>query len=501
MDAIDTVRPKPDTVRPQPDTVRPEFDSVRPEFDTVRPEPVEGFTRASTFRQAQDRPFDAAQDRPNSAGPDSSVADDTRPALRFITCGSVDDGKSTLIGRLLVDSRSVLQDQLANVSQSGAVDLALFTDGLSAEREQGITIDVAYRYFSTAKRKFIIGDAPGHEQYTRNMVTAASSADAAVVLVDATKLPWHADRFDASQHDLLPQTRRHALLVKLLRVPCVVFAVNKLDAVQAPELAFANISEALKLFADAAGIPVAAIVPISALNGHNVAAARPGWCGYHGPSLLQMLELLPVTRAETATPFSFPVQWVEKFPASAETRRGRRIFWGRVATGTLTVGQTVAILPSGQVATVAQVLDHTREPGDVRAGNSAGIVLDREVDVSRGDWLLAHDSTSAVFKPTRALRATVAWLDDEPLVAGRTYWAVHGHRWVKAKVSRVVHRINVHTLAAEAATQLETNAIGQVEFALQEPIAVLPFSESRALGSIVLVDTASHKTAGAVLLD
>jgi len=434
----------------------------------------------------------------------TAVQTDTRPALRFITCGSVDDGKSTLIGRLLIDSRSVLQDQLANVSKSGAVDLALFTDGLSAEREQGITIDVAYRYFSTASRKFIIGDAPGHEQYTRNMVTAASSADAAVVLVDATKLLWSGDASDAldtASHHLLPQTRRHTLLLKLLRVPSVVFAINKLDAVEAPALAFANISQALTLFAQAAGIRVAAIVPISALNGHNVVTAQPGWCGYSGPSLLQILEQLPVTPAETNTAFSFPVQWVEQFSASANTSQGRRIFWGRVATGTLRVGQTVAVLPSGQTATVAQVLNHTREPGEVSAGHSGGVVLDRELDVSRGDWLLAHGADTDVFQPTRSFNATVAWLDDEPLVAGRTYWAVHGHRWVKAKVTRIVHRLNVHTLAKEDATQLQPNAIGQVEISLQESIAALPFAQSRALGSIVLVDTASHKTAGALLLD
>ena len=434
----------------------------------------------------------------------TAVQTDTRPALRFITCGSVDDGKSTLIGRLLIDSRSVLQDQLANVSKGGAVDLALFTDGLSAEREQGITIDVAYRYFSTASRKFIIGDAPGHEQYTRNMVTAASSADAAVVLVDATKLPWSGDASDAldtANHHLLPQTRRHTLLLQLLRVPSVVFAINKLDAVAAPALAFANISQALRRFAQAAGIRVAAIVPISALNGHNVVTAEPGWCGYSGPSLLQILEQLPVTPAETSTAFSFPVQWVEQFSASANTSQGRRIFWGRVATGALRVGQTVAVLPSGQTATVAQVLNHTREPGEVSAGHSGGVVLDRELDVSRGDWLLAHGNGTDIFQPTRSFTATVAWLDDEPLVAGRTYWAVHGHRWVKAKVTRIVHRLNVHTLAKEEATQLQPNAIGQVEISLQESIAALPFAQSRALGSIVLVDTASHKTAGALLLD
>ncbi len=441
---------------------------------------------------------------------------DTGAALRFITCGSVDDGKSTLIGRLLVDSRSVLQDQLANVSKSGEADLALFTDGLSAEREQGITIDVAYRYFNTAQRKFIIGDAPGHEQYTRNMVTAASSADAAVVLVDATKLTWaqqsHA-RVPSAElgHGLLPQTRRHALLVSLLRVPSIVFAVNKLDALEDGAAAFAKISEALRAFAAAAGIEVTAIVPISALKGHNVVTPAPLWCDYDGPSLLDILEELPVTPAETTLPFAFPVQWVEKFSASSDTSQGRRTFWGRVATGGAQVGQRISVLPSGQTATVAQVLRHTRQPGPVQAGHGAGIVLDREVDVSRGDWLLAatdspedaddFENPDSRVPASRELKATVAWLDDEPLVAGRVYWALHGHRWIKARIKRIVHRLDINTLAEEEATQLVANSIGHVDLTLQEAVATLPYSQSRVLGSLVLVDTASHKTAGAVLIN
>ena len=470
---------------------------------------------------------------------------DTKSALKFITCGSVDDGKSTLIGRLLIDSKSVLQDQLANVSKSGEADLAQFTDGLSAEREQGITIDVAYRYFNTAERKFIIGDAPGHEQYTRNMVTAASSADAAVVLVDATKLDW------ANPHlSLLPQTRRHSLLCHLLRVPSIVFAVNKLDALgEDAGNAFANIRTALEVFALAAGIEVATIVPISALKGHNVVESAPdGWCGYSGPSLLNILELLPVTPADTALPLAFPVQWVEKpaptlaaaraalppegdekFSASTtDTSQGRRVFWGRVAAGVASVGQSVKVLPSGQTATVAQVLGTTRKPGTVQAGHSAGIVLDREVDVSRGDWLLALEINTNVeveaatataplaatsdddfdtppvatsLTASRELSATVTWMDDEPLVAGRVYWALHGNRWVKARVKRVIHRLDINTLAEENADALPANSIGHVELVLQEAIATRPYQTSRVLGALVLVDTASHKTAGAVLVN
>lgn len=431
-------------------------------------------------------------------------------ALKFITCGSVDDGKSTLIGRLLVDSRAVLQDHLAGVQRGGETDLALLTDGLSAEREQGITIDVAYRYFATETRKFIIGDAPGHEQYTRNMVTAASSADAAVVLVDATKLDWQNPELT-----LLPQTRRHSLLAHLLRVHSLVFAVNKLDAVADPALAFAHISAALAQFAEAAGIAVRATVPVSALKGWNVVDAHAGWCGYDGPTLLEVLEQLPNTPADTGLPLAFPVQWVEKFSSSSDTSQGRRVFWGRVAAGAVAPGTAVQIFPSGQSATVAQVLDHARRPVGVDAGQSAGIILDREVDVSRGDWILAaptpaaaaadddFDTPAAVpaWPASRELLTTVAWMDDEPLVAGRVYWALHGHRWVKAKVKRVVHRLDINTLAEDDATQLDPNAIGHVELLLQEPLPAAPFGQARVLGSLILVDTASHKTAGAVLVN
>ena len=430
---------------------------------------------------------------PAPAAP-ANAAQDTRAALRFVTCGSVDDGKSTLIGRLLVDSKTVLQDQLAGVQRGGQTDLALLTDGLQAEREQGITIDVAYRYFNTAARKFIIADAPGHEQYTRNMVTAASSADAAVVLVDATKLDWQ-----SALPALLPQTRRHSLLVQLLRVPAIVFAVNKLDAVEDPALAFAHISAALQAFTQDAGITAHAIVPVSALVGYNVVDANPGWCGYQGPTLLALLEKLSATPADISQPFSFPVQWVEKFSSSADTSQGRRIFWGRIASGAVQVGQIVSVLPGGKSAVVAEVLDHARSPKAVRAGHSAGIILDRELDVSRGDVLLASEGFGDS-PGKRNLTATVAWMDDEPLLPGRLYWALQGHRWVKAKVQRIVHQVHIQTLAQQSATRLEANAIGVVELVLQAPIAALPFAQSRILGSLVLVDTASHKTSGAALI-
>jgi sulfate adenylyltransferase subunit 1 len=329
----------------------------------------------------------------------------------------------------------------------------------------------------------------------------------------------------------LVQTRRHSLLLKLLRVPSIVFAVNKLDAVADSALAFAHISAALTAFATEAGITVTATVPVSALKGWNVvdAAADAAWCGYSGPPRLGILEHLPVTAADTALAFAVPGQWVEKpgaptLPAargslppegadapwggpaahlssSSDTSQGRRVFWGRVATGGVMPGQQLKVMPSGQTATVAQVLDHARNPKAVQAGHSAGIVLDREVDVSRGDWLLAADGEGAALEASREIRATVAWMDDETLVAGRVYWALHGHRWVKAKVKRIVHKLDINTLAEEDATQLEPNAIGHIELTLQEPLVTLPFAQSRALGSLVLVDTASHRTSGAVLVN
>lgn len=452
----------------------------------------------------------------------ANAQNDTQTALRFITCGSVDDGKSTLIGRLLVDSRAVLQDHLAGVTRAGQTDLAQLTDGLQAEREQGITIDVAWRYFATEARKFIIGDAPGHEQYTRNMVTAASQADAAVVLIDATKIDWASPL--PTLPALLPQTRRHSLLAQLLRVPAIVFAVNKLDAVADPATAFAHIRAALTAFAQEAGIQPAAIVPISALQGSNVFdAAPPGWCGYHGPSLLRILEQLPATAHQSALPLAFAVQWVEKSAsASSDTRQGRRIFWGRVGAGRVAAGDAIQIMPSGHTAQVAQVLNHVRQPQPgIAAGHSAGVVLDREVDISRGDWIMAAPTAPAptvapaaaadddfadtpaqqpAWPAVRELNATLCWMDDEPLLPGRVYWLLHGHRWVKAKVKAITERLDIHTLARQPATQLEPNAIGHVTLALQEAIPAAPFAQSRTLGAFILVDTASHRTAAAGLV-
>jgi sulfate adenylyltransferase subunit 1 len=416
-------------------------------------------------------------------------------ALRFLTAGSVDDGKSTLIGRLLLDSRAILADQLdqlhARAAAAGggaAPDLSLLTDGLEAEREQGITIDVAWRYFATPARKFVIADAPGHEQYTRNMVTAAAGSDAVVVLVDITKL-------DLTQTDvpLLPQTRRHALLAQLLRVDHLVFAVNKIDAVADAGEAFRRVSGALQRFAADAGLAVAGIVPVSALRGDNVAQRTPAvW--YDGPSLLELLETLPVAHEPQAAPLALPVQYVAR--QGDGTGEQPRVLWGRVARGEVAVGNTVQLFPSGQTATVQALLGLDGELPRCGAGRSAGVVLDRMLDVSRGDWLLAPGSVSAA----RVLRATLAWLDTEPAVPGRRYLLRHGHRWVQARLRAVHHRLDIHTLARDEAAQLQVNDIGEVEFELQQPLPLLPYAHSRVGGALIVVDPASHRTSGALLV-
>ncbi len=421
-------------------------------------------------------------------------------ALKFITCGSVDDGKSTLIGRLLVDAKAVLQDHLAGIESHGEIDLAMLTDGLSAEREQGITIDVAYRYFSTERRKFIIGDTPGHEQYTRNMVTAASSADAAVVLIDATKLDWQNPSLE-----LLGQTRRHSLLLKLLRVPHVIFTINKLDAIksdkltdqEAQSLAYKHISDAVQRFASQVQIVPEALVPISALKGWNVVNTSNDWCGYAGPSLIQVLEGLSNTPVDSHVHFAQSVQWVEKFHDSSTTAHGRRVFWGKVSTGVAKVGQKVKVFPGNQTAVIAQVLSTVRAPGEVSEGQSAGIILDKEVDISRGDALIDADHPIV---GSREVNAVLAWMDDEPLVAGRMYHALHAHKWVKCKVHRIEYKIDINTLEQTQATELAPNEIGRVVLVLQQEIPALKYSDSRNLGSMILVDTASHRTSAAVLI-
>jgi len=412
-------------------------------------------------------------------------------ALRFLTAGSVDDGKSTLIGRLLFDSRAILADQLDHLharAKGAPIDLSLLTDGLEAEREQGITIDVAYRYFATPSRKFIIADAPGHEQYTRNMVTAAAGSDAAVVLVDITKLDT-----TARPVQLLPQTRRHTLLAQLLRVPSIVFAVNKLDALAEPGPTFAAVSQALQAFAADAGIDIAGIVPVSALRGDNVTEPlQADW--YDGPSLLQLLEQLPATQEPSGGPFSQPVQYVARDGDGTGTQP--RVLWGRIAQGRLRVGDELQLFPSGERAVVAQLRHAGSTVAAAEAGQSAGVVLDRQLDVSRGDWLAAPGTLA----PVRRFSATLAWLDTEAATRGRKYWLRHGNRWVQARLAEVRHCLDIHTLQPAPAHQLQVNEIGEVVFELQQPLPLAPYASNRVGGALIVVDPASHRTSGALLV-
>jgi sulfate adenylyltransferase subunit 1 len=413
-------------------------------------------------------------------------------ALRFLTAGSVDDGKSTLIGRLLYDSRAILADQLDTLHAKAAgepIDLSLLTDGLEAEREQGITIDVAFRYFATRQRKFIIADAPGHEQYTRNMVTAAAGSDAAVVLVDLTKIDWRAPTVE-----LLPQTRRHALLAQLLRVPSIVFAINKIDAVADPGAAYAAVRGALQRFAQDAGIEVAGIVPVSALRGDNVTQPlHAPW--FSGPSLLELLEQLPTAQESVDGPPAMPVQYVARDGSDGVGHQARTL-WGRIARGRVRPGDAVQLLPGGHTANVQTVLRAGQVVEAVSAGESAGLVLDRPLDVSRGDWIAAPGT----LHECRAFTATLAWLDTEPAQIGRRYWVRHGNRWVQARISAIEHRLDIHTLQPIDAHQLAVNDIGEVTVELQQPLPLQPYADNRVAGALIVVDPASHRTSGALLV-
>ena len=418
----------------------------------------------------------------------------TTRALRFLTAGSVDDGKSTLIGRLLFDSRAILADQLDALERRAAgapIDLSLLTDGLEAEREQGITIDVAYRYFATRQRKFIIADAPGHEQYTRNMVTAAAGSDAAVVLVDVTKLDWQ-----TRPVALLAQTRRHALLAHLLRVPNIVFAINKLDAVDQPELAFAAVSEALQAFAIEAGFEASATVPVSALRGDNVIRPVVGeWqAWYRGPSLLQVLEQLPAADESHDGPLAVPLQYIAK--DGEGTGHQPRTLWGRIAQGRVQPGDEVQVFPSGERALVTALRRAGENVASAEAGQSAGLVLDRQLDVSRGDWIGAPGTLQA----TQRFTATLAWLDTEPAAIGRKYWLRHGNRWVQGRIAAIEHVLDIHTLEPTDAHQLAVNEIGRVVIETQQPLPLQRYADNRVGGALIVVDPASNRTSGALLV-
>jgi sulfate adenylyltransferase subunit 1 len=419
-------------------------------------------------------------------------------ALRFLTAGSVDDGKSTLIGRLLFDAQAILADQLDTLEKRAAgapIDLSLLTDGLEAEREQGITIDVAYRYFATKQRKFIIADAPGHEQYTRNMVTAAAGSDAAVVLVDITKLNTL-----QAQVKLLPQTRRHSLLAQLLRVPSIVFAINKLDAVADPQPAFEAVKASLLAFAASAQMEVAAVVPVSALRGDNVTQAitTPWATWYTGPTLLQVLEQLPTVQERTVGDLLIPIQYVVKNTSVEGDGIGdqARTLWGRIAHGRVQAGDEVQVLPSQQKARVAEVRVAGALVDYAEAGQSAGLALDRQLDVSRGDWI----ATPGTVHESNRINATLAWLDTEPAVVGRKYTVRHGNRWVQARITAIESKLDIHTLQTSPATELTVNEIGHVVIETQQPLPIEAYATNRVGGALIVIDPASNRTSGAALV-
>jgi sulfate adenylyltransferase subunit 1 len=407
--------------------------------------------------------------------------------LRFITCGSVDDGKSTLIGRLLHDSKSVLRDQLESVARasqkrgSGALDLSLLTDGLEAEREQGITIDVAYRYFATGRRKFIIADTPGHEQYTRNMVTGASTADAAVILVDATK-------------GLLAQSRRHLLIAHLLGIRNVIVAVNKLDLAGYRQEVFEAVREAFESFAAPLEISNLRFIPLSALRGDMVVerGGRLGW--YEGPTLLEALEAIDAASGDRSQPLRFPVQYVAR-----GTLGTSRAYMGRIAAGTVQAGAEVIVLPSGRRTRVKgiHVLDTNLQAAFL--GDSVALSLADEVDVSRGDMIVdAH----RVPRPAKAFEAKLCWLAAEPLAPQGRYLLRHTTRTVKARFAAINYRIDVQTLEHRPLEgEVRMNDIVHAALAVQQPVFVDAYAAERATGAFILIDEATNQTVAAGMIE
>ncbi|NTZ43434.1 sulfate adenylyltransferase subunit CysN [Altererythrobacter sp. SALINAS58] len=409
--------------------------------------------------------------------------------LRFITCGSVDDGKSTLIGRLLYDSRMIFEDQLASLesdsrrhgTQGAELDFALLVDGLSAEREQGITIDVAYRFFSTEKRKFIVADTPGHEQYTRNMVTGASTADAAVILVDARK-------------GILTQTRRHSYIAHLLGIRNIVLAVNKMDLVGYDQATFDAICADYAAFAGKIGIDAFTAIPISGFRGDNIASApSPQTPWYSGPSLISHLEHVDIgTSSLQDEPFRMPVQWVNRPDLDF------RGFAGQISAGTIRAGDEVRIVPSGRTTRIERIVTFGGDLEEAVAGQSVTLVLADEVDCSRGDVI-----ASAGDPPESAdqFDASIVWLSDEPLMPGRGYWLKLGTQTITASVQQPKYSINVNTLDRLAATTFELNEIGVAELQCERPLTFSPYAENRALGGFILIDKLTNATVGAGMIN
>ncbi|WP_338844519.1 GTP-binding protein [Massilia sp. W12] len=420
--------------------------------------------------------------------------------LRFITAGSVDDGKSTLIGRLLFDSKGIFADQLESVSRAkhkrtvgDVIDLSLLTDGLEAEREQGITIDVAYRYFATPKRKFIIADTPGHEQYTRNMVTGASTADAVIILVDVSKVKLRED----GGVDLLIQTKRHSTIAHLLRIEHVIVAVNKMDLVEYDQTVYERIVTAYREFAQSLGLTDVRAIPISALTGDNVVDAGANMPWYQGPTLIEILEGLSVYDDAHQEPLRFPVQLVARHNGhAANDFRG---YMGRVEAGQVKVGDKLLALPSNKSATVKDIVVLEGSLTSAHAGKSVTLLLDEYLDISRGDMLAAADQPPTLLKQ---ITADVCWLSEEGLDMRRKYWIKHTTRQTAAKVTRVESLLDINTQQKREGDglSLQLNDIGRIQLSVQQPLAVDAYEQSRATGAFILIDEVTHQTVAAGMI-
>ncbi|MBF4987483.1 sulfate adenylyltransferase subunit CysN [Methylophilus sp. 14] len=414
--------------------------------------------------------------------------------LRFMTCGSVDDGKSTLIGRLLYDTKTILADTLNNIARTSqkrgmeAVDLSLLTDGLQAEREQGITIDVAYRYFSTGTRKYIIADAPGHEQYTRNMVTAASTANLAIILIDARK-------------GVLTQTRRHSYLAHLVGIPHIVVAVNKMDLVDYDQATYEKIKADYIAFATEIGLAQARdikFIPMSALNGDMLVDRLDNMDWYQGETLLDILEAAPAAHSEQAEAFRFPVQFVCRPHDSANPElHDFRGFMGRVESGSIAVGDAVTVLPNGYQSKVKAIQVGNEQLQTAQTEQSITLLLEDEIDTSRGDMIV---KTSEAPEAVKQIEAHVCWLSETPLSPARTYIVRHTTRESKAKIGSIQYKVDVNTLEQQATADLKMNDIARVSFKLAQPLMVDSYDKNRATGAFIVIDESSNNTVGAGMI-
>jgi sulfate adenylyltransferase subunit 1 len=421
-----------------------------------------------------------------------------RGLLRFITAGSVDDGKSTLIGRLLFDSKGIFADQLDAISRArhkrtvgDTVDLSLLTDGLEAEREQGITIDVAYRYFATPKRKFIIADTPGHEQYTRNMVTGASTADAVIILVDVSKVKLG----DDGSVDLLIQTKRHSTIAHLLQIEHVIVAVNKMDLINYDQKIYDRIIGAYQQFAKQLGLKAIHAIPLSALTGDNVVTPSEKMPWYSGPTLIDLLESISVYDEEHNSALRFPVQLVARHNGhEANDFRG---YMGRIEAGTVSKGDKLLVQPGGQTATVKDILTLDGSLAQASAGQSVTILLEEYLDISRGGMLSSIEKPASLLK---TVSAEVCWLSEEPLDLRRKYWLKHTTKQVPARVTSIDSLLDINTQERHAGSELKLNGIARITLNVQQPLSADAYDDERATGSFILIDEVSHQTVAAGMI-